>query len=242
MRTSESIKSISAALFQFQMEVVQPQKDEKADTGKYSYRYLSLQALKEHIKPLMEKHGLVFVSVGLTSRVIHTDSGEWIEGDFVCDVTGLDAQKCGAVGSYARRYNLQGLLDICAEEDDDAASALPTPQKKTAPKREQPASRPPSGVVGEGSFEPPPDTGDLRRVYARILKVSAKPGTSKAGKPYTMYGVKVDWPDEGERWVNTFSDSLGKVARELEGTEQTIVYSISQWNGKDKYDLEAFER
>lgn len=248
MRTSDSIKNVSAALFQFQSKVVQPHKDETADTGKFKYEYISLPALKAHIKPLMEECGLVFVSCGLTSRIIHVETGEWIEGEFVCDVAGLDAQKCGAVGSYARRYNLSGLLDICAEEDDDAASAKPAQRqqaqpKTTAPKREQPQGTGATGNGGDGSEgPPPPDDESLKKVFAKVLLVTKKPGTKGDGSTYTRYGIKVDWPEVGERWLNTFSDTLGKVASEVKGTQQAILYSESQWNGKPQFDLEGFDR
>lgn len=246
MRTSVETKNISAALFQFQMNVVQPHKNEVADTGKFKYEYITLQALKEHIKPLMEKCGLVFFSCGLTSRLTHVDSGEWIEGDFVCDVAGLDAQKCGAVGSYARRYNLQGLLDICAEEDDDAASALPAkaqPAKKAAPKREQPKQEVSATGNGEGSGGPPTGEGDgdIKQFTGMIAFIKEKTGQSQQG-PWTKFSIKCVSAADGERWFNTFDKTLGKVAHESKNTTQTLEYVETQWNGMTQYDLQGFVR
>jgi hypothetical protein len=243
MRTSESIKSIAAALFQFQMKLVQPHKDETADTGKFKYQYVSLPALKDHIKPLMEECGLVFFSCGLTSRVVHVDSGEWIEGDFVCDVAGLDAQKCGAVGSYARRYNLSGLLDICAEEDDDAASALPhgsSQVRKATPQRQQ-AQPQAAAHDSEGSPTHGDDNGDVRRFTGKIAFIKEKSGTGKNG-PWKKYSIKAVSETEGDRWFSTFDTTLGKIANETKGTSQVLEYIETQWNGMPQFDLQGFVR
>lgn len=247
MRTSDSIKSISAALSSFQKEVTQPAKNQTADTGKYTYDYLDLPALLEHVKPLMEKNGLLFTSCGFEARIIHVPTAEWIEGDFQVNTTGLDAQKVGAAITYSRRYALQSFLGICAEEDDDAASAKPAPRqqapppKKTAPKREQPQGTEATGTEGDGSGGPPQDDGSMQRIFAKILRVTSKPGQKGDGTPYTRYGVLVDWPEVGERWLNTFSDTLGKVAKQHANTQQTILYSESQWNGRQQFDIEGFD-
>ncbi len=103
----------------------------------------------------------------------------------------------------------------------------------------------PTAPSGEGNREPfvvPDDGGELQRVTAKILRVSEKAGTKKKnGETYTRYGVLVDWPEVGERWLNTFSNTLGKVAKEKKDTVQSIIYSTCQWNGETKYDLEGFD-
>lgn len=245
MRTSDTLKSITAALFKFQEKVIQPHKNEVADTGKFKYEYITLQALKEHIKPLMQECGLVFVSCGLTSRVIHPASGEWIEGEFVCSVEGLDAQKCGAVGSYARRYNLQGLLDICAEEDDDATAATQAQQQKKRPVPGATASGTPANDSPAPASNKPSRRGpkELKEVNAKILRITENPGTNRdTGEAYTRYGIHTQWPDGTKRWMNTFSDTLGSVANECLNSEQKLVYSTKMWNNEEQYVLESIER
>ena len=124
MRTSEKVDLITKALLEFQGQVEPPVKNQEADTGKFKYEYADLPSLLAHCKCALIKNGLVFTSVGLTSRILHL-SGQWIEGDFPCEIHGLSAQQVGSVETYGRRYSFQGLLGICAEEDDDAAKAQP---------------------------------------------------------------------------------------------------------------------
>jgi hypothetical protein len=124
------------------------------------------------------------------------------------------------------------------------------PKGKKAPVREQSAPLPePADVspasgnspgVDHGSTGAPEDEGDnlLKQVSAKILLVSTKP-TSTGG---TRYGIKVDWPGVGERWLNTFSQTLGKVAQECVNTVQTILYSEGEYKGNPQWNLEGIER
>ena len=238
MRQSESIEKLAAALLAFQVECPPPVKN--AENPFFKSKYADLSSLLEHCKSAMQNNGLVFTSVGLTSRLMHV-SGQWIEGDFPCVVTGLDAQKVGAAMTYGRRYCFQALLGINAEEDDDANGVTQAQQqvKKQAPKREQAAK------AVEGSAGPAYDTGsgDMKKTTAMVTFIKEYPGTSKTtGKPYTKYSIKTAGKD-GERWYTTFSQTLADVAKEVANTEeQTLEYSISTYNGKEQYQLEGIVR
>lgn len=162
MRTSEQLDKIAAALLAFQKEVEPPTKTK--ENPYFKSMYADLCSLFAHCKPLMQKNGLLFTSVGLTSRLMHS-SGQWIEGDFTCEMHGLSAQQVGSAMTYGRRYNFQGLLGINAEEDDDGASASkPTnqPAKKPitspgGPLKGKPAPAPDAvGIVAAPDDEKPP--------------------------------------------------------------------------------------
>lgn len=64
-------------------------------------------------------------------------------------------------------------------------------------------------------------------VTGKIEAVSVKEGTSKKGKPYTKYGIKIN----GE-WVNSFSGSIGTTAEDLKGEEVTIEFKETDF-GKE---------
>lgn len=132
MRTSEQVDKIAAALLAFQKEVEPPTKTK--ENPYYKSMYADLCSLFAHCKPLMQKNGLVFTSVGLTSRLMHS-SGQWIEGDFTCEMHGLSAQQVGSAMTYGRRYNFQGLLGINAEDDDDGEGTKPKAAQQQEPKK-----------------------------------------------------------------------------------------------------------
>ncbi len=255
MDKSPSIKAIAAALLEFQKEVVQPHKTETADTGKFKYTYLDLGSMIEHCKPLLIKNGLVFTSCGLRSLLMHVPSGEWISGEFACELSGLDAQKCGAAGTYARRYNLQGLLNICAEEDDDAASAKPAPAK-TYPLKAMPTPPPKvAPIPGSGPYNPQaaqPKAAPVADDGGNMLQATVV-ATSKARNDGGAYGILIkDGDHQGscpktsdprgkcscgaERWLNTFHDTPWNTAKTLKG--QQGVFTLSAPNDKGYQNVE----
>ena len=46
------------ALAKAHTELTNPKKDSKADIGQYSYKYASLGAILDHVRPILAKHGL----------------------------------------------------------------------------------------------------------------------------------------------------------------------------------------
>jgi hypothetical protein len=131
MRTSEKTGELAKSLFAFQRDLKPPRTDSTADTGKFSYDYLSLPGLLAHCRQLLTEWGLVVLQeggelhggVGITTRVIHAPSGEWIElGPLFLPAQG-SPQNFGSAYTYGRRYAFAAALGIAADNDDDAASA-----------------------------------------------------------------------------------------------------------------------
>ncbi len=199
MRTSESVDKITAALLKFQQQIEPPTKNK--ENPYFKSKYADLSSLLDHCKKAMADNGLVFTSVGLTSRIMHT-SGQWVEGDFPVEVNGLDAQKVGSAFTYGRRYSFQGLLGINAEEDDDGAQA----SKPAAPKAaaaSQPKLTTRKLAPNESKIHPPAES-DGDRVPASVtdaavpaeegaapegtevvvLKAYSKEKVDKKGQPY----------------------------------------------------------
>src|SRR5512139_1283444 len=128
MRTSENIDLISTALAAALGEM---QDVAKRSQG-YGYKYAALDAITAMARPVLARHGLAAIQeatateagASVTTRLLH-GSGQWIETEPLPMVVeakkGLSvAQNLGAVLTYARRYQLQALLGIAAEEDTDA--------------------------------------------------------------------------------------------------------------------------
>ena len=142
MKSSESIKNLSASLVKAQGEV----KNLYPSSKGYGYDYVPLEKVIDMLKPILPKYGLTYVqlpyggqsgtTVGLTTRIIH-ESGEWIEetAEFpVTDMKGVNAtQKAGAAITYFRRYALLAAFGITGDKDVDANDkAFNQPKSQTS--------------------------------------------------------------------------------------------------------------
>lgn len=237
MRTSEKIDQIALALLNFQQATEPPKKNSTADTGKFKYDYADLCSLFAHCKAAMIANGLVFTSVGLTSRLMHV-SGQWIEGDFPCELNGLSAQQIGSAFTYGRRYSFQGLLGINAEDDDDGAAATKPASQGAA----KPAAKPSQSVPGfrklgpnESKLHPPaepdrvpasvtdasPDQGEEggppESMEVVTLKAFTKEKTDKKGQPNR--GVLLTFPDGSEGWWNLYNGESMAVVGDFKGKQ-----------------------
>lgn len=126
------MKAIYTKLLSIQSELGVIKKDETASVGKFSYRYFDINALIAFVKPYLVKNKLVLTQplsfVGdkgaIRTILFDVDSGESIE-----DVTPLtyneDPQKMGSAITYYRRYAIQSLF-LLEAEDDDGNAAKPT--------------------------------------------------------------------------------------------------------------------
>lgn len=123
MRTSEDIKNISLALSKFHQEVESIDRNSQG----YNYKYASLENVLETIKEPLQKSGLVFSqfpdgNYGLTTLLIHPESGEYFSTTSEIVPIKDDPQGRGSALTYNRRYHLVCVLGLTVE-DDDAASA-----------------------------------------------------------------------------------------------------------------------
>lgn len=139
IRTSEGIKAISAALLQFQGSVDGVRKDSKNPAFKSNYA--SLEAVRDTAVPELQKVGVVFMQsagaivegvMAMTTRLIHPESGEWIEGTMDIALGKRDPQGVGSASTYAARYSLMAMLGL-PSIDDDGEGALDRNNTRPAP-------------------------------------------------------------------------------------------------------------
>jgi hypothetical protein len=128
-------------LLEIQKEIGAIKKD--ATNPFYKSKYFDINSLLEQVKPILNKHGVVLLQgltnidgkLALETKLISGDynkeldanggtfKGEpIINGDtikYVCPLPEtVDAQKAGSAITYFRRYALQSLLALEAEDDD----------------------------------------------------------------------------------------------------------------------------
>lgn len=87
----------------------------------FKSKYFDVNGLLEHVEPLLAKHGLLLLQPILTGKVvteiIDPESGEKVSSEI--ELPNLqDPQKLGSAITYFRRYTLQSLLGLQAEDDD----------------------------------------------------------------------------------------------------------------------------
>lgn len=121
-----SCLNLYKAIAAVQAEMPRLVKNKEADVGKFGYKYISLDAIWDTLRPILTKHGLIAIntmeSSNLKARLIHVETGEEESCSFPIN-TNLPPQQIGSAFTYARRYALCALLQIVADKDDDGAAA-----------------------------------------------------------------------------------------------------------------------
>lgn len=145
MNKSESIVKISGALVKAQSEMGNATKG--SANPFFKSRYADLNAIREACLPVLNAHGISVLQpttvldgkLYVETLLLH-ESGEFISGIYEVVVGKQnDPQALGAAISYSRRYGLQSMVNIGAE-DDDAESAMGRNTKAAAPKTVTPAN------------------------------------------------------------------------------------------------------
>lgn len=149
---SERLDKIAPALIKAQSKLKNPEKN--SVNPHFKNRYADLGASMDAVKDAFNSSGLVLVqtfapapygSVGLTTLAVH-DSGQYIGGTVYVPLDRDNAQGLGSAATYARRYGVQAIAGMVAEDDDDgnaASTESATPRKVTGPK-----SAPKRGIFG----------------------------------------------------------------------------------------------
>lgn len=161
MTRSEQINELAAALAKAQGAMETAKKD--SNNPFFKSRYADLASVVAAIQAPFADNGLAYTqltepcegdAVAVETVLMHA-SGQWISSKTVVPVTKQDAQGYGSAITYARRYGLQAIAGLAAEDDDGNAAAASrkkaaTPEemmpKATAPR--EPIT-PDVGTAGE---------------------------------------------------------------------------------------------
>ena len=141
------MENLAKALAAFQKELPKVGKDKTATVptktgGSYKYTYADLGSLTHTVLPLLNKHGLSWVTFGrltegggyeLVGILLHT-SGESIEG--ALPIYGRQPQEIGSAVTYNRRYLLGCMTGVVTEDDDDGEAAVKSSRTTTEPAKD----------------------------------------------------------------------------------------------------------
>lgn len=114
--------------------------DKSTDNPFFKSKYADLPAIWGAIKDLMGEHGLIVSHTMeangddyIITRVIHAESGQYIESRSRIHLQKSTAQEYGSYITYMRRYAVSAMLGLVTDEDDDGNKATQA-QKKPAVK------------------------------------------------------------------------------------------------------------
>lgn len=131
------MKNIAKALVEAQKEMGNAVKG--SSNPFFRSRYADLNSIREAVMPVLNAHGIAvlqpIVNVdgkNFVKTVLLHESGETLESFTEIVYSKInDAQAQGSGITYSRRYGLQSMVCVGADDDDGNAASVPQPAKKT---------------------------------------------------------------------------------------------------------------
>ena len=130
---SDNTKTIYKKIYDAKKQIGILTKDSKNPFFKSNY--LSLNGLIDAVDGVFESNGLLVLqpieAEWVKTKIFDIDTGEFVSSEIhLPNIT--DPQKLGSAITYYRRYTLQSLLGLQAEDDDgNSAKPKPKPIKET---------------------------------------------------------------------------------------------------------------
>lgn len=126
-------QTLAEALAAAQLEITDPQKD--AVNPHFRSRYADLATVLKTVRPVLARHGIAMTqttqildgALVLVTRLHWRD--EELAGYYPINPTKADPQGYGSAMTYARRYALQAIVGVAADDDDDGNAASAAPSK-----------------------------------------------------------------------------------------------------------------
>ena len=136
MVKSESIGKLAEALSKAQGEYKSVEKN--CVNPFFKSKYADLSSIIDATREALSKNGLSFIQTNRLSEggklIIITTlmhiSGEWVEGELAMTPVKADPQAGGSCLTYLRRYSLQQMLGVAAEDEDDGHEASEKGEKE----------------------------------------------------------------------------------------------------------------
>ena len=134
MEHSDKITTLAPALVKAQADIKAAIKD--STNPHFKSKYADLAAVIEAVKAPLLAQGITFLQgvsdapdgVAVETMLLH-QSGEWMSSTCRIPASKQDAQGYGSAITYGRRYGLQALTGLPAEDDDGNAATAAAPAK-----------------------------------------------------------------------------------------------------------------
>jgi pyruvate/2-oxoglutarate dehydrogenase complex dihydrolipoamide acyltransferase (E2) component len=236
---SETASKVSAALVAAQSEIGNVPFD--SVNPHFGSKFVSLAGVLAAVRPVLNRHGIMLMQPAATEggvirvqTVFLHSSGEQVSlPALTMPMTDkMNAQNCGSVVTYLRRYSLCAALAIAGDEDEDgnadatirgstpakagaqssgnSGQLVARPSKPAAPAESATARR--ADHVPAKPAAPAPARTMGVDVIGTVVYVKSEPG-EKNGKPYTKHRIGIKKQGDTETtWLTSFSDAVGEAA------------------------------
>lgn len=137
--SSENVTELAKAMLQVQQELCPVAKD--AENPFVKSKYATLNAVMDACREVLLAHSIWVAQypvpadlgcIGLVTKLVHAESGEWQASCMVMPLPKADPQGYGSALTYARRYALATLVGLVTEVDDDAEAAMGSERRRSA--------------------------------------------------------------------------------------------------------------
>lgn len=126
-------QTLAEALAAAQLEITDPAKD--AVNPHFRSRYADLATVLKTVRPVLARHGIALTqttqildgALVLVTRLHWRD--EELVGYYPIQPVKADPQGYGSALTYARRYTIQAIVGVAADDDDDGNAASAAPSK-----------------------------------------------------------------------------------------------------------------
>ena len=127
-------QTLAEALAAAQLEITDPAKD--AVNPHFRSRYADLATVLKTVRPTLARHGLALTQttqVDEQGRLLLVTRLHWgneeLVGYYPIQPVKADPQGYGSALTYARRYTIQAIVGVAADDDDDGNAASAAPSK-----------------------------------------------------------------------------------------------------------------
>lgn len=232
-----------AGLAKVQQKLEQPSKDSIVDTGKYKYKFATLNEVIASVQMAEAETGISFSqnvnsnedgSQSVTTMIFH-EGGGFIIFDPVTINAAKKAQDTGSAISYARRYSLQTAFGIAAEEDDDGQIANNNYQQpQNNQQRRQQANQAASDDQKEIERMRKNYEYQVKRTLTLIDEVSKMSKTSPANVQLEAFKQANIDPDKVQQWK-----TQGLALKEFQLIQASLIQIRNMWNRENIQKADA---
>jgi hypothetical protein len=222
---TEPTPDLAAALARAQGEFENPTKDRT--NPHFRNKYATLDSMQTATRPILAKHGLSVVQLptpapSLITRLMHS-SGQSVQSETPMPAS-LKPQEYGSALTYMRRYAYAAILNITADEDDDAEAASTAKPSRAAAAKMEPAAPAPGTSSGRDLATDWVD--EIVAQYAAATTIEAVDALSeqanKVGgghKSSRVDRLQTSYPDLHSRYMRARLEAEERVMPAMENAE-----------------------
>jgi hypothetical protein len=212
---SQEITELAKAMLKVQAQLQPALKDRENPFTKS--HYATLNSVMDACRDALVNNGIWLVQhpvpvepgyLGLVTKLVHTESGQWQSSLLVMPLPKADPQGYGSALTYGRRYCLSALIGIVSEDDDDGEAASNGSRGKRDTKAKGPLPQQKQNPPAQNGPSPHPSLSAMPKLdgisYEAVnttdgkLCIVAKGDTRSKKQILIQAGFK--WSEERKIW------------------------------------------